>query len=163
MYESFHYRRSRQVRLQARPKAALFTIGEDPVSDSKADTGRASPHPTAPPMLDANKQLPRLISMTHLEDGSHKSRESKPTSLDSREFSRLFSQQRGGSVGSKTRSILVNQVAYPQPSGESLVCEWCFATLSKDELKGEKWKYGLPTRLFQHCRCFLLIQCLGNI
>ncbi|KAK1238013.1 hypothetical protein MKX08_002592 [Trichoderma sp. CBMAI-0020] len=143
MYEKFHYRRSRQVRLQARPKATLFTIGEDPASDSRVNTGRTSLQPTAPPLSDANKQLPRLISMTHLEDRSHKSRESKPTSLDSREFSRLFSRQGGGSVGSKTRSILVSQVAYPQPSDESLVCEWCFATLSKDELKGEKWKKHL--------------------
>ncbi|UKZ68424.1 uncharacterized protein TrAtP1_009460 [Trichoderma atroviride] len=143
MYEKFHYRRSRQVRLQARPKAALFTIGEDPASDSAVNTGRASLQPTAPLLLDANKQLPRLISMAHLEDRSHKSRESKPTSLDSREFSRLFPRQGGGSVGSKTRSILVSQVAYPQPSEESLVCEWCFATLSKDELKGEKWKKHL--------------------
>ncbi|PON23711.1 hypothetical protein TGAM01_v207358 [Trichoderma gamsii] len=140
MYEKFHYRRSRQVRLQARPKAALFTIGEDSAANPTAKTDRASPRPTAPPILDANKQLPHLISMTHLEDRSHKSRESNPTSLDSREFSRLFSRQGGGSVGSKTRSILVSQVAYPQPSEESLVCEWCFATLSKDELKGEKWK-----------------------
>lgn len=151
MYEKFHYRRSRQVRLQARPKAALFTIGEDSAADPTAKTDRASPRPTAPPILDANKQLPHLISMTHLEDRSQKSRESNPTSLDSREFSRLFSRQGGGSVGSKTRSILVSQVAYPQPSEESLVCEWCFATLSKDELKGEKWKYG--PRLFQHRRC----------
>lgn len=163
MYEKFHYRRSRQVRLQARPKAAVFTIGEDPDPDSTVDTRRASPQPTIPPVLDVNKQLPRLFSMTHLEDKSHKSRESKPTSLDSREFSRLFARQGGGSVGSKTRSILVSQVAYPQPSEESLVCEWCFASLSKDEFKGEKWKYGLPTRLFQHCRGFLLIRCLGNI
>ncbi|EHK48742.1 hypothetical protein TRIATDRAFT_182228, partial [Trichoderma atroviride IMI 206040] len=143
MYEKFHYRRSRQARLQARPKAALFTIGEDPASDSTVNTGRPSLQPTAPPILDANKQLPRLISMTHLEDRSQKSRESKPTSLDSREFSRLFPRHGAGSVGSKTRSILVSQVAYPQPSEESLVCEWCFATLSKDELKGEKWKKHL--------------------
>ncbi|KAL7895034.1 hypothetical protein HDV64DRAFT_258055 [Trichoderma sp. TUCIM 5745] len=142
MYEKFHYRRSRQVRLQTRPKQALFTIGEDPASDSVV-TERASLQPTAPPVVDANKQLPRLISMTHLEDRSHKSRESKPTSLDSREFSRLFPRQGGGSVGSKTRSILVSQVAYPQPSEESLVCEWCFATLSKDDFKGEKWKKHL--------------------
>lgn len=163
MYEKFHYRRSRQVRLQARPKPTLFTIGEDPASDLTANTERASLQPIAPPVLDANKQLPHLISMTRLEDRSHKSRDSKPTSLDSREFNRLFSRQGGGSVGSKTRSILVSQVAYPQPSEESLVCEWCFATLSKDEFKGEKWKYGLLTRLFQHYRCFVLIQCLGNI
>lgn len=163
MYERFHYRRSRQVRLQARPKAALFTIGEDPDPDSTVDTGRASLQPTIPPVLDVNKQLPRLISMAHLEDKSHKSRESKPTSLDSREFRRLFARQGGGSVGRKTRSILVSQVTYPQPSEESLVCEWCFASLSKDEFKGEKWKYGLPTRLIQHCRSFLLIRCLGNI
>jgi hypothetical protein len=163
MYEKFYYRRSRQVRLQARPKPALFTIGEDPASDLKADTDNAPPQPTAPPILDANKQLPRLISMTHLEDRSHKSRESKPTSLDSREFNRLFTRQGGSSVGSKTRSILVSQVAYPQPSEESLVCEWCFTSLSKDELKGEKWKYGLRTRLCQLCRGLLLIQRLENI
>ncbi|KAH8126046.1 hypothetical protein FP744_10005040 [Trichoderma asperellum] len=142
MYERFHYRRSRQVRLQARPKA-LSTLGEEPASDSKADTGRASFQLNAPPVMNVIEELPRLVSMTHSEDRSHKSRESKPTSLDSREFSKLFSQQRGGSAGSKTRSILVSQVAYPQPSEESLVCEWCFATLSKDELKGEKWKKHL--------------------
>lgn len=142
MYEKFHYRRSRLERLQARPKTALFTIGEEPASDPPVNT------PTAPPVLDANKQLPRLMSTTHLEERSHKSKESKPTSLDSREFNRLISRQGGGSVGSKTRSILVSQVAYPQPSEESVRCEWCFATLSKDELKGEKWKYGLSNRLF---------------
>lgn len=147
MYKRFHYRRSRQMRLQARPKGAMFTIGEEPVSASKANTKRASLQPTAPPISDVNKQLPRLISMTHLGEGSHKSKESKPTSLDSREFGRLFSQQRGGSVGSKTRSILVTQVAYPQPSEESLVCDWCFVTLSKDELKGENWKYDQSTSI----------------
>lgn len=148
MYERFHYRRLRQARLQARPKAALSTIGEEPASDSKADAERSSLQPVAPPKLDVNKQLPRLISRTHLDDKSHKSRESKPTSLDSREFSRLFPQRKDGSIGSKTRSILVSQVAYPQPSEETLVCEWCFATLSKDDLKGEKWKYDPSTHLF---------------
>lgn len=163
MYERFHYRRSRQVRLQARPKAALSAIGEEPASNSKADTGRASFQSTAPPVMNVDEQLPRLVSMKHLEDRSHKSRESKPTSLDSREFNKLFSQQRNGSAGSKTRSILVSQVAYPQPSKESLVCEWCFTTLSKDELKGEKWKYGLSTHLCRRCRCFVLTESLGNI
>jgi hypothetical protein len=144
MYERFHYRRSRQVRLQARSRALLSTIDEESVSNAKGNIRMVPPPQTHPPIIDMNKSLPRPMSMTHSEDKSHKSKDSKPTSLDIREFNKLFSQQNGGSVKSKTESILVSQVAYPRPSEESLVCEWCFLPLPEDKFKGEEWKYESP-------------------
>ncbi|KAM0264971.1 hypothetical protein ACHAQJ_000487 [Trichoderma viride] len=140
MYERFHYRRSRQVRLQARSQALLSTIDEEPASNATRNTLRVPPPPTTPPVMNLGKQLPRIISTIHSEYRSHKSKDSKPTSLDSQEFGKLFSQQKVNSVKSKTRSILFSQAAYPRPSQESLFCEWCFLPLPEDEFKGEKWR-----------------------
>lgn len=142
MYERFHYRRSRQVRLQARPQIPLSTIDEEPASNTKADPWKIAAPPIA--RLPAVQQS-RPASLTPLDDKSHKSKDSKPTSLDSQEFRKLFPPRKDTSVKSKTRSILVSQVTYPQPSEEALVCDWCFLPLSEDECKGEKWKYECPT------------------
>lgn len=144
MYQKFHYRRSRQVRLQPRPQLQLSTINEEPASQIKAATWKVDPPQVAalpPPVNDIYKRLARPIVMSHLGARSHQSKESKPTSLDSQEFKKRFSQRKDGSVKSKTRSIAANLVAYPQPSETNLACDWCFSPLSEDEFKGDKWKY----------------------
>ncbi|EHK21379.1 uncharacterized protein TRIVIDRAFT_152503 [Trichoderma virens Gv29-8] len=146
MYQKFHYRRSRQVRLQARPQPQLQlpTINEEPAPQIKVDTWKDDPPPPPPPPInDIYKRLARPVVMSHLGARSHQSRDSKPTSLDSQEFKKLFPQRKDGSVKSKTRSIAANLVAYPQPSEASLVCDWCFSPLPEDEFKAEKWKKHL--------------------
>ncbi|KAJ4854222.1 tetratricopeptide repeat domain-containing protein [Trichoderma breve] len=146
MYQKFHYRRSRQVRLQPRPQLQLSTINEESAPQIKAATWEADPPPVAAPPTPVNdiyKRLVRPIVMSHLGARSHQSKESKPTSLDSQEFKRRFSQRKDGSVKSKTKSVAANLVAYPQPSEASLVCDWCFSPLSEDEFKGDKWKKHL--------------------
>ncbi|KAL7946792.1 hypothetical protein V8C42DRAFT_318821 [Trichoderma barbatum] len=143
MYQKFHYRRSRQVRLQARPQVLLSTIDEEPAPQIAADEWRADPLPASPPTENIYKRLARPIVMSHLGARSHQSRDSKPTSLDSQEFKRLFPQRKDGSVKSKTRSIAANLVAYPQPPEEGLVCDWCFSPLPEEEFKGDKWKKHL--------------------
>ncbi|KAL6823373.1 hypothetical protein V8C40DRAFT_247930 [Trichoderma camerunense] len=145
MYQKFHYRRSRQVRLKPRPQLQLSTINEESAPQIKAATWEADPPPVAapPPIKDIYKRLARPIVMSHLGARSHHSKESKPTSLDSQEFIKRFSQRKDGSVKSKTKSIAANLVAYPQPSEASLVCDWCFSPLSEDEFKGDKWKKHL--------------------
>ncbi|KAL6786740.1 hypothetical protein J3E68DRAFT_447103 [Trichoderma sp. SZMC 28012] len=146
MYQKFHYRRSRQVRLQPRPQLQLSTINEESAPQIKAATSQADPPPVAAPPTPVNdiyKRLARPIVMSHLGARSHLSKESKPTSLDSQEFKKRFSQRKDGSVKSKTKSIAANLVAYPQPSEASLFCDWCFSPLSEDEFKGDKWKKHL--------------------
>ncbi|PKK53047.1 hypothetical protein CI102_4119, partial [Trichoderma harzianum] len=143
MYQKFHYRRSRQVRLQARPQLQLPIINEEPALQIEAATWKADPSPAPPPRDDIYKRLVRPIVMSHLGARSHQSRDSKPTSLDSQEFKKLFPQRKGGPVQSKTKSVAANLVAYPQPSEDSLACDWCFSPLPEDEFKGDKWKKHL--------------------
>ncbi|KAL7817991.1 hypothetical protein V8C44DRAFT_347549 [Trichoderma aethiopicum] len=96
--------------------------------------------PAPPPAMDFQRQKIPPIVRSHLGARSHQSMESKPTSLDSQEFKRRFSQKKDGSVKSKTRSILATQMAYPPQSEGSQMCDWCFSPLSEDELRGENWR-----------------------
>ncbi|KAK4083834.1 transcriptional regulator family: GATA type zinc finger [Trichoderma aggressivum f. europaeum] len=145
MYQKFHYRRSRQLRLQPRPQLQLSTINEEPAPQIKATTWEADSPPVVvpPPINDIYKRLARPIVLSHLGARSHQSKESKPTSLDSQEFKKRFSQRKESSMKNKTKSIAASLVAYPLPSEASLNCDWCFSPLSGDEFKGDKWKMHL--------------------
>ncbi|EHK42025.1 hypothetical protein TRIATDRAFT_251378, partial [Trichoderma atroviride IMI 206040] len=144
MYQKFHYNQSRHMRLQPRSQLQLSTINEEPISQIKEDTWKVDSSPAPPPPInDTYKRLARPRVLSHLVARSHQSKDSTPTSLDSQEFKKLFQQRKDGSVMTKTRSIAANLVAYPQPSDESLVCDWCFSPLAEDEFKGDKWKKHL--------------------
>ncbi|PTB65210.1 hypothetical protein BBK36DRAFT_1204500, partial [Trichoderma citrinoviride] len=145
MYHEFHYRRSRRARLRARPPVALSPINEESAPSNQPSSWRVDPAPVTayPPTMAFHRQQPRPIVRSHLGARSHQSRDSKPTSLDSQEFRRRFSQHQDGSVKSKTRSILTKSMAYPPQSEDNLVCDWCFSPLSEDESKGENWRKHL--------------------
>ncbi|KAK1244050.1 hypothetical protein MKX08_002188 [Trichoderma sp. CBMAI-0020] len=144
MYHKFHYNQSRHMRLQPRSQLQLSTINEEPISRIKVDTWKVNPPPAPPPPInDRYRRSARPRVSSHLVARSHQSKDSRPTSLDSQEFKKLFQQRKDGSVMSKTRSIAANLVAYPQPSEGSLVCDWCFSPLAEDEFKGDKWNHML--------------------
>ncbi|KAL7935628.1 hypothetical protein V8C35DRAFT_333533 [Trichoderma chlorosporum] len=120
MYQKFQYRRSRQIRLKPRPQLHLDAINEESTSQNEAVNWKIDQSPVPPPIKDIHKRLVRPIVMSHLGARSHQSKDSKPTSLDSKEFKKLFPQRKDGSVKSKTKSIAASMVAYPRPSDKSL-------------------------------------------
>ncbi|KAK5987383.1 Kinesin light chain 1 [Cladobotryum mycophilum] len=140
MYEKFCFRQSRQKKLQHRTRTPLSIINEEPASSAEAETSKVSQPLISSTQQDLSKPLSRPIPRYHSDHISHRSKNSKLTSLDSREFENMRRQWKGGSVKSNTRSILVHQIDYPRSSNEGLVCEWCFCPLLKDEFEGEKWK-----------------------
>lgn len=140
-YAHYRYRQSRQEQLQ-KPRAGLrkpvqlSTIDEEPTTNANdggflnnemqtSHHGKSStigkPQPTSQP--------PPVLTVLR----------SEPTSLNSREF-QMKLQKQGKSAKSRTRSIQVNQIDYPQPPKGSLTCEWCFGPLPKDVFEREKWK-----------------------
>ncbi|KAL2824364.1 hypothetical protein BDW59DRAFT_147545 [Aspergillus cavernicola] len=140
-YSLFLHRRSRKERLKAtrsrpRPRPPLRFILEELIGDCDGpnmtdidlNTSRESESLTDP--------IPHVA----LTQPVYAIPQSEPTSLDSQEVKARLKRSLPPSTRSKPISILVNQVGYPRPVKDSLICDWCFGPLMPDSLRGLSWQ-----------------------
>lgn len=135
-YTLFIRRKYRQERLQA-PRAEqkrpilLSPTKEQPNADADFKI----------PVLEAGTLWSSKALRSPSPQAGHIMPHSEPTSVDTREVKAKFKRMLSPPSKPKTMSILVNQVDYPQPTKESLTCDWCFSPLPADSLKGARWRY----------------------
>ncbi|KAL4902906.1 hypothetical protein BDW74DRAFT_180205 [Aspergillus multicolor] len=139
-YALFLHRKSRKARLElprASPRALLVlnAIPEEFSESVDAD------------LMDIDLEVP--VDSVELSDNNrltppsnqvHRPTQSAPTSVDTKELKTRLRKLLGPPSTSKPLSILANQVDYPRPAKESLICEWCFSPLTADTLEKHNWQ-----------------------